>query len=939
MASSIQLLRSSNAKERPSPGNLLEGQPAININPIEPGLFFKLSNGEIVKIGPAAITTNGNPPNSGGAGQSGNCVGELWLDKSVTPPVLKIFDGAAWIDAGSGGTGGVTSVNGLDGDVVLTAGSLDAYTKGEVDTLFSTNLVNSVNGESGIVILTAGDVGAYTTSETEALVSRAGESAGFANIYSVNTDRINSERDAAQFLRQTTLGPTKSEIEELVALGSKGAWLVDQMASSFDNSRYSEWAVIEDPDSTDPGIQRIYRKPATGWFGGVGHHLKYNNTYPDPFQSSATVSPSYTGVMLSERMLQTAFIRNNPGKGGIGSVRVPGPGPIGADNGSGTINTFSVNTPVINNTETGGVDVTPNDRRDPRKSLLCKVTWILGKVFPASIPGNGFPSQADGIALQGWYSGLSRFAFTTWAELLEEVTYSVAMSAHLTYLRNQKDNGSGRQPDENYAREIQQLFSIGLYRRNLDGSYVLDDNELPILNYTNADIVQLSKAFTGLTRWDRPDEEYYDSAENIQNTMLGGGLWLAEQVHIGWLNGSTILGTEKPAKVIKAGERYQITSVGSTNWSLFGASAATVGTMFVATSDGTVNSGDGLVKEVRERERGCIPRLKHYIPWYETGAKQLLEKDGQPGQYHIDIPIGTDPETNIRMAIEGLVNHPSCAPNVALQLIKFSTTSNPSPSYVSRVASVFRDNGQGIVGHLPSVWAAIFTDPEASQDLNSSVRKGRIRDGFENLCNLIRSTDGQTNHSYYNPVTDPNNAGRNIFVDGEIATEMTYGVVEWAYFGGGNQKVGAWPGWSPSIFGFYSQEYTVSPALEWGLTVPELGSLPPSTLFTAIDFFQVYAARYNWNDYAAGNGVTMPDEKPLMIDYTLAFPKYAGTLDVKDLIDEIDLMLCGGSMNARKKSELTTSISTMPGTTRAEITNVISMALQLVIYCPEFWIA
>ena len=98
MASSIQILRSSTAKERPFPGNLLDGQPAINTNAGEPGLFFKATDGSIVKIGPAAITSDGNPPNIGGTGQPGNTIGELWLDKSQPIPMLKVYDGVQWVD-------------------------------------------------------------------------------------------------------------------------------------------------------------------------------------------------------------------------------------------------------------------------------------------------------------------------------------------------------------------------------------------------------------------------------------------------------------------------------------------------------------------------------------------------------------------------------------------------------------------------------------------------------------------------------------------------------------------------------------------------------------------------------------------------------------------------------------------------------------------------
>ena len=120
MASSIQILRSSIAKERPFPGNLLDGQPALNTNSVEPGLFFKASDGSIVKSGPAAITSDGSPPNAGGVGQLGNTIGELWLDKSVNPPILKVYDGTQWVNAGSGGGGSQVTL--LRWSTLATAG-------------------------------------------------------------------------------------------------------------------------------------------------------------------------------------------------------------------------------------------------------------------------------------------------------------------------------------------------------------------------------------------------------------------------------------------------------------------------------------------------------------------------------------------------------------------------------------------------------------------------------------------------------------------------------------------------------------------------------------------------------------------------------------------------------------------------------------------------
>jgi hypothetical protein len=176
MASSIQLLRSNNPKERPFPGNLLDGQPAINTNAEEPGLFFKATDGSIVKIGPAAITSDGNPPNTGGTGQPGNTIGELWLDKSQPIPVLRVYDGVQWVDAGSGSggspgivtlqrwvktaSGGETSVSGPDNSAQILS-----YTPGLEEVFLNGVLLTrgvDYTADSGISItslapLTNGD--------------------------------------------------------------------------------------------------------------------------------------------------------------------------------------------------------------------------------------------------------------------------------------------------------------------------------------------------------------------------------------------------------------------------------------------------------------------------------------------------------------------------------------------------------------------------------------------------------------------------------------------------------------------------------------------------------------------------------------------------------------------------------------------------------------
>ena len=92
----LQHLRSSTANKRPTPAAMSDGQLAMNTNLVSPGLFFKDSNGDSVKIGPVHVGATAPNVTPGAGGQAGNSKGEQWLDTSGTNPVLKIWDGSAW---------------------------------------------------------------------------------------------------------------------------------------------------------------------------------------------------------------------------------------------------------------------------------------------------------------------------------------------------------------------------------------------------------------------------------------------------------------------------------------------------------------------------------------------------------------------------------------------------------------------------------------------------------------------------------------------------------------------------------------------------------------------------------------------------------------------------------------------------------------------------
>ena len=92
----IQLLRSNIAFKRPTPAAMLEGQVGVNYHSDEPGLYFRLTNGELAKVGPPTITFDGSLPNEAPGGHVGNSVGETWLNShpNLYRPVQYIFNGS-----------------------------------------------------------------------------------------------------------------------------------------------------------------------------------------------------------------------------------------------------------------------------------------------------------------------------------------------------------------------------------------------------------------------------------------------------------------------------------------------------------------------------------------------------------------------------------------------------------------------------------------------------------------------------------------------------------------------------------------------------------------------------------------------------------------------------------------------------------------------------
>jgi len=108
-----------------------------------------------------------------------------------------------------------------------------------------------------------------------------------------------------------------------------------------------------------------------------------------------------------------------------------------------------------------------------------------------------------GLAMAHYWDQLNEYAFGNFRDLLEAMTLNPAMGAWLNTRGNLKEEAAtGRVPDENYAREVMQLFTIGLVRLNRDGSVKMDANGQPMPTFTQDDVSNLARVFTGYDFWD-----------------------------------------------------------------------------------------------------------------------------------------------------------------------------------------------------------------------------------------------------------------------------------------------------------------------------------------------------------------------------------------------------------------------------------------------------
>lgn len=276
-----------------------------------------------------------------------------------------------------------------------------------------------------------------------------------------------------------------------------------------------------------------------------------------------------------------------------------------------------------------------------------RLAYALSQFFVVST--NSIEITWRSNAMAAYWDVLNRNALGNFRQLLEDVTLNPAMGVYLSTLDNKKeDTRTGRVPDENYAREVMQLFTIGLNELNNDGSKKIGTTGQPIDTYTNSDVSNLARVFTGYS---------YAYANLVRTPSV-----------------------RVPSTLVAPLESV----------------------IRPMTSDPTKWSRPQTISE-----------------------HSMLEKTF----LGTTIPANTDAPTSMKLALDALFNHPNVGPFFSKQMIQRLVTSNPSASYIDRVAKIFNNNGSGVRGDLRAVFKAILLDDEATNAAGlTSPTFGKVRE-------------------------------------------------------------------------------------------------------------------------------------------------------------------------------------------------------------------
>ncbi len=307
--------------------------------------------------------------------------------------------------------------------------------------------------------------------------------------------------------------------------------------------------------------------------------------------------------------------------------------------------------------------------------------------------------QDAGTGMASYMDTLGAQAFGNFRTLLRDVTLHPAMGVYLDMLGSAQES-----PNENYARELLQLFSVGTVILNPDGTPQVSGGEL-IPSYTEEVVQGFSKAFTG---W------HFDGATS-DPTQPWRFYWPVE----------TWTAAMKPWQLNRCPQDGRWPAVPG---------APCYGYCYIDSSDPSAQN--------QAHVNQCSLPSPHH-----TGTKTLLQYSGAP---YATLPASQSAQLDVENAIDNIFNHPNVGPFIGRQLIQRLVTSNPSPAYVGRVTAAFNNNGSNVRGDMKAVIRAILLDDEARNAyIAGNTIFGKLREPVVKFIHLHRAFGAVASGGYY----------------------------------------------------------------------------------------------------------------------------------------------------------------------------------------------
>ncbi len=359
------------------------------------------------------------------------------------------------------------------------------------------------------------------------------ESGFYRKRSATNLETVTNNALAARFLMQATFGPTLSAINSFPGVNSSTfgesgdssfeSWIDQQIAiSPFYHRAY--WRQRSDPEFTDhPDLaNKTYLDPEVNEVGHLpseGVQLGFNRGNTVYRTDWTSVLPGYGYTTTEGSTIYGYDWAGRPIRGSHADDAY-------ANQQTNGLNIYDVNYPI-------------NDTRqivwykaaiDAPDQLRQRVAWALSQYFVVAELGNNQPQAVE--RWLNYYDIFTRHAFGNFRDMLDEVTWSPHMGYYLSHIENRKYRPNvGTYPDENYAREVMQLFTIGLWELNEDGTLKLDGSGNAIPTYDNDDIFHFARVFTGMRRpqsrgGNTPNiEELGDGSTNYVDPMRVTASW------------------------------------------------------------------------------------------------------------------------------------------------------------------------------------------------------------------------------------------------------------------------------------------------------------------------------------------------------------------------------------------------------------------------------